>query len=330
MKAEKFVEAYPYTMTPAQIHRGGHSVGIEEAQTISYRFGRLLHASLSDIPPDEFTQPADFNEYEQWGAGFADLEYGLLSSAPGPNLRAFTEINFHRMNLGMRSMWKPIIEGQWKSEGDRLHRIRAAQQAVSVMGFIYYSARADWAEKKGVDTLFDKKILGELGGVLNGVVQELDAAVVLLGLIRRHPNLTVVPAPLNFERTRKGTNVDHVVADMVDRQAVGVQVKTNARESDIQQSDSDRVVFIDGTTDFDNVMAHRTDRRKSTERVVPWAGMISAKMVSEMKVDRKSTRHPRNTPFMSRSAKRLAGHLHVDLDKIIDRIEPRILNKLRS
>jgi len=43
MESELFVQAYPEDLSDRQIHAGGHSKIITEAQDRSYQFGQLLH-----------------------------------------------------------------------------------------------------------------------------------------------------------------------------------------------------------------------------------------------------------------------------------------------
>ena len=47
--------------------------------------------------------------------------------------------------------------------------------------------------------------------------------LVLINFIRKHQNLTLLPAPLpQFERARKHINVDFIVVDFMESRAVGV------------------------------------------------------------------------------------------------------------
>lgn len=334
MIATEFVKAYPYDLAEAQIHAGEHSKGIEDAQDYSYQFGRLLHTSLRGAEADsELTTPEAFRSYAQWKEENEERDFALLGALadvdPEKNIRAFMELNFHRMNAVMLGMWEPIIKGQWSSEGNRKHRILASQRAIALEGFAYYGARQKLVERHGSHALYESgNIFKQIGRLVNGVVQEMDTAIVLLELVRRHPGWTIVPAPLNFERTIKGTNVDHLIIDCERQRAVGVQVKTAAKEWDIEASDQGRVVFIDGRTDLDNVIAHKTDKRSSSSKTVAWAGIISTKMVSEMPISKKGHAGLRNTPVKRHLATSLVGNLRVNLNGIVDRIEPRILHKL--
>ena len=146
-----------------------------------------------------------------------------------------------------------------------------------------------------------------------------------MGVARRHPGWAVVPAPLNFERTRRRRNVDHVVVDCEAERAIGVQVRNKVTERDIEEADTDRVVFIDGMVDFNNVRAMRTKSKSSNVEVVPWPGIIGAKMVNTMK--------PRAynlavTPLYRRLSREMVGDIKVDYTGMVDKIEERIMDKL--
>lgn len=334
MKSAEFVTAYPIDLSLNEIH-GDQPALIHPAQELSYGFGRLLHRSLMHgdaLHPDILADPSmptgkeGMRLYKSWSEGVEELGLEALKLE---EYRAFTELNFHRMNGYMLGMWEPIIDGKWSSEGNRQHRIRASQQAIALAGFSHYSTRQEFVDESGSHILHEDSIVKTLFDRVGGIVQEMDAAVVLLEVVKQNPNLTIVPAPLNFERTRnKSVNVDHVVVDVANNSAVGVQVKTAVRRGDFNNADHERVVFVDGTTDLDNVMAQRTRRNSSSETVKPYAGIISAKLVSQMKVDLKKSHGWRNTRKTSQRSKELVGDVRLDYQTIVEEIGSRILAKL--
>lgn len=330
MKAAEFVQAYPLDIPPAQIHAGEYSKGIEDFQTFSYRFGRLLHNTLSDREADTFTDPQEMMQYRVHNETLFDREGDILLGGD-TDLRAFSELNFHRMNGAMFGMWQPLLDGGWGSESNRLHRIRAAQRTLALESCTYFAARDIWINTQGGTHIIregtDRQ--KELAGVINGTIQEMDAAYILLEFIRENPNLTIVPAPLNFERTRKRVNVDHVIVDVAGWRAVGAQVKTSTKSEEIEDADPERVVFIDGSVDLDNVLAMRTRKGSSSERVVPWAGLITTKAVSEMKVDKRaSLERKRYERRLIDRAKSAVGDIKVDYSRIVKKVGSRILQKL--
>jgi len=284
MESEQFVQAYPENLSDRQVHAGGHSKLITEAQDQSYQFGQLLHAHLAGKTPDVMRSKADWRSYRSWTKGNLELEERLLQD-PEFGLRALNEVNFHFLNAAMEDMWEPIRFGKWRSERDAC--ISRAQKNLATRAVFYYAAREILVRDGGEDVLFTDEA-EELRATIGGVIQELDAGVVLLEVLRlnkkEHPNLTIVPAPLNFERSRREVNVDFVAVDAMARRAVGIQVKSSARGVRQGQTDPERVVFVDGSTDFDNVRALRTNSRKSDRKVVSWSGLISAAFVANAPV----------------------------------------------
>lgn len=328
MRSSEFVQAYPLDIAPEVIHAGAHSELIPDAQNWSYKFGRMLHSHLAGTQRDVFKHTNEMDAYREWTYGFNDLEWGLLGQPDGRGLRALNEVNFHLLNKSMHGAWRAVQEGSWSSEGTRLHSLQASERALAIDGFAHYAARQQLVDKKGAHSLVGTPNM--LHNTFTGMIQEVDAALVLSGVARKHPGMTVVPAPLNFERTKKRTNVDFVVVDTIERRAVGVQVKTNVQKSDVEIADQRRVMFIDGTVDFNNVKAMRTQRNSSTERAVPWAGLIAAKLVDGMKPDigRRSRYGTRLSQSLKDLAHEMVGSMKVDYRETVTKIEERILAKL--
>jgi len=322
MNVKEYVRPYPHTLSPAAIHAGDHSALIPGAQDWSYAFGQRLHEDLSGVPTEPMDHPVENLDYWRWSKGLQEMELNLMAGSDESREarhHALNELNFHIMNVCMRGMWTPFKSGGWQSQGDRLHRIGTAERALAAQGFLYFAARSacDTAD------IFEAGL--KLYQTMAGKEQEFDSVLVLLGAARRNPNWTIVPAPLNFERTRKRTNVDFVVADMAAERAVGIQVKTNVRDHDFQQADKERVVFIDGTVDLNNVKAVRTRRKSSNMTPVAWPGIICAKTVDAMQ----SKKHGMNIhPHLKHLARQLVGDMKVDYSGTVDKIEERILEKL--
>lgn len=188
------------------------------------------------------------------------------------------------------------------------------------------------ADQEGGNHVIFQPEYEEVSRYVNGMVQEYDAAIILLEFARSHPNLTVVPAPFQSEHTNRRRNVDFVVVDVVGRQAVGAQVKTKARRETVRGADQQRVVFVDGTTDLGNVKVVRVDATSSRERVRPWPGIIAAKRVENMPSHGKSlTRagvHPSSIQHPKEQAQELVGTIRVDYADLATKIGHRILAKL--
>jgi len=332
MDARLFAAGYQPTLPPERIHRGSELFDITEAQDWSYNFGRLLHARLNDAEPDTLPDTAAFHVYRRWGNGFHDLEDRALSD-PVNGIRVRNELNFHAMNRLMLGMWEPVANGYWTSEKSRLGWISQSQDMLAYEGVHHYIAREHFIRDAGSHALFEAGA-DETRRVMNGVSQEFDAAIILLDFMRRHRDITVVPAPLQFERSNNPRrNVDFIVHNFKEKRAVGVQVRTSVKQEDFANADPDRVVFVDGIVDLGNVRAVRTQKGRSHERVVPWAGIIAAKRMDTIKTHGKNTvpqfiRSSQHILQIKMEARRLVGSLTVDYRDISLRIGERIMNKL--
>lgn len=328
MHSEEFTEAYPLDISEEDIHKGEYSKLISEAQDWSYRFGRRLHLSLTGGTPDTFTDPDEIRTYCGWGTNVVDTAIDLTGMALNGNhdaLRAMNEFNFNLMNFFMRSMWEPIFQGAWRSEDSRRHCIQAAQLDLAVAGSIYITSRQLWSNKHGTAVWFDKDDVGVLTDTMNGILQEIDSAIVLLEVIKKYPKLTVMPAPVNFERMGGGDNVDFVVVDTEERNAIGAQVKTNLHRHTIRRANPRRVVFIDGTRDLCNVKRLRTRHDDDTERKVAWPGLIAVRLITQLPANK--ARRVVNRAVRAR-VRELAADVQVEIDEPARLIEQRIIEQM--
>lgn len=333
MKSAEFVAPYPDHMAPAHIHAGSHSQYIQDAQNWSYAFGRLAHASLSGAAAPSDSIAGRVGEYRAWIYGSDEALRWRASEAKAPqedHLRVVNETNFHYLNKNMFGMWRPLMMGGWESEKQRRHYIGEAREKLAIEGMVMYTLRKNFAAKRGSATLYNETNRPFLEAI-NGATQEFDAALVLLDVVQRHAGITVVPAPLQFERSSDGRrNVDFLVVDFIGRRAVGAQVKTNVTDRTKERYDAERVVLIDGSVDFDNVLSVRTKTKSSQQSVKPWPGMIAAKRIQDIPTTGRSMQRGQGgsvvrAKMMARDA---LGQTRVDYQKAAKRIEERILQKL--
>lgn len=331
-------------MTPAEIHRGAHSKYMHEAQEYSYQWGRMMHLILRGDPTittfesGEATRRDGLAQYMDWLRGDGiDATMGSLDQAP-PEVRAhgLNELNFHILNRYMSDMSIPMAGGSWKSDTERYEIINQAQDNLAITALQHYMQREDLiAAAQGTELLFDKTRDPDLvmeHATITGIFQEYDAAIILLDLARKNKHVSVVPAPLQFERTRKRTNVDFIVTDFVEQRSVGVQVKSRLRSEDVAMADPDRVVFLDGDTDLGNVRVQRVQRGRSTEQLRPWPGIIGVKHIDLIKGHgqrgRHLARHGKLVPILKQAARKLTGHLKVDRSEVVRTVGDRIFSKL--
>ncbi len=327
MHPEEFTEAYPLDITEEDIHEGEYSKLIGEAQDWSYKFGRRLHLYLTGGEPDTLTNSDELMTYYGWGTAVVDTAIDLVIEAAGNEaaLRAMNEFNFNLMNFFMRNMWEPIFQGSWGSEANRSHRIRASQQDLAVAGSIYTTARQQFTDMHGSAIWFDKEDVGMFTPAINGILQEIDSAIVLLEAIKDHPSWTVVPAPVNFERMGKRDNVDFVVVDTEERNAVGVQVKTNVQPWIVRKADPRRVMFIDGTRDLCNVKSVRTRYDTARKRVVAWPGLIAVRYIAQLPANK--AKKAVNRRVRANAQKQIAD-VRVEIDEPARLIEQRLIEQM--
>src|SRR5581483_10555959 len=98
MEAGRFVQPYPDRMTEEEIHRGPHAEHIRDAQDYSYKWGRVLHALLSDEEDMSAFEEIDVRGYARWVHDDFDVLHNDLHSLPIElRARALNETNFHFM-----------------------------------------------------------------------------------------------------------------------------------------------------------------------------------------------------------------------------------------
>jgi hypothetical protein len=169
---------------------------------------------------------------------------------------------------------------------------------------------------------------------LTGAMQEFDGMIATLNWAKKYPNLTVVPAPPQFEHSTggKGTNAnaDSLVIDFVNDRIVGVQVKTFADAKTRQRYDPDRIVVID-SEDLGNVHVIPDKKDKTKQVTKPWPGLIAAARVEAIPTKGKLAIDPIFIPYLLRKkmeARMQLGSARVDYNAASAAIGKKILEKL--
>jgi hypothetical protein len=322
-----FVTAYPFDIDPEVIHAGEHSQLITEGQQWSYRFGRLLYMVLAGMTHDTLTDPLDMQAYHEWSVGVIDDIITLIGHKNDAAHRAINELNFNVMNHALRGMWYPVLHSQdrW-SEGERAHTIRASELELGIIGLVFNQAREAYAKKYGHQIWFEESTLRPLTSTINGILQEIDSAIVLLAIAKRHPSWAILPAPLHFERMGRGNNVDFIVIDCERQNTIGIQVKTRVQFRQRRRADPKRVVFIDGIEDLCNTRELHTQSASDKLETVSWAGMIAVQLIASLPVNKNKRTVNRNMRWF---AKRLVQEMPpINPDQAIQKIEQRLLEAL--
>lgn len=302
-----------------------------------------MHSLLSGECDESLVRELNPNGYSRWlFEEFDGTHKALDAVSVDIRARAINETNFHLMNDCSFAMWQPLMLEGWASPQHRAEILNGTQFAFAFRGLEMYAKRQAFIRKAGgTHALFDPDNK-EYHEALTGVMQEYDAAIVLIDFIRKQPHLALLPAPLQFERINKRTNVDFVVVDVDAHRAVGVQVKSRLRSEDFDTADADRVVFIDGDTDLGNIKLVRTQKARSTEKITAWPGIIAAKKMLSFKAHGKHVRRLSVSPAFRRVlaerpqllverqllARGLVGDIKVNYEDLALVIGERILRKL--
>lgn len=327
MLANEFLNAYPHELSDGQIHQGAPFPIVREEQTYSYLHGLIVHAAMND-EPDEIPQYLPQIRAFEDTVDFGGVEVELLET-PGA-WRYRNEVNFHALNEHMGGMWSPLTHGNWPNN-NRLNSLHVSMNSLAYEGMKLYAVRERFVREKNTEDLYhvdNKDVLDRF----TGAVQEIDAAIVVIDAIRKYPNLTVVPGPLQFERGNPRTNADLLVIDTEDKRMVGVQVKTRVTNETRERYDSDRIVLVDGNVDLGNVRVVRTQKGRSTTQVKPWPGIIATSRIHNIKMHGKNqqvgSEYSRMIMTAKMTARSLVGNLRVDHRDLSGAISERIMEKL--
>lgn len=337
MDAKRFAEGYSAVLSPAEIHKYPHSPLIADAQQWSHEFGMFLHGVLTGSGEGAMT-PARIREYHEWQKEGFNATAARLFDAPTEHaLEARSELNFHVLNRYMLGMWEPLLKGGWSSDAQRNRYVATAQDMLALEGSMHFDARHYLVEALGGHALYNGVDHKDANMRHIGAVQEIDVAILGLEMVRTmartHPQLTILPAPLQFERSRRsGRNVDLIVVDMAAWRAVGMQVKTRVTSDAVTAADRERVVFVDGSVDLDNVRAVKMSGRGTYTQVKPWPGLIAAKRMERIRTHGPGTKAFKGnaTEIVRRklAARQLLGNTRVDYNVIAQRIGDRVIGKL--
>jgi hypothetical protein len=325
MKSEEFLSAYRRNLTLDEIHHGATTPEIQATQLYSYGYGQILYDALQgkhEGLPDRVQQ---LEEYEEQ-VDFGELETSMLDGYTDWKYR--NEVNFIGLNKHLREMWKPLVHGRWLRHNEHFTDSQFCQISLALHGLLYYRYREKYLRDEGLE-VFEDPAAKTVFSRLEGAMQEYDATIILMNWAKKYPNLTVVPAPAQFEHSTKQANADLIVVDTQEGRAVGVQVKTRSDPRDRERYDPERIVVID-SQDLGNVRV-MAGKGKKTETPRPWPGMIAASRVMGIKTQDTPNFDPTGIATVIRrkmEAKAMLGSLRIDYNEISRAIGERVLAKL--
>ncbi len=241
---------------------------------------------------------------------------------------------FHDINLAFLPNWN-ILLGTAKP-APTLEDHNGIKTALSISGCTQAMNRRALMTSQGESAYFVKEV-EEFRGTAEGLLHEVDAAIVLEDIAARSPRpLIVVPAPSMFEYeagSRAGlssANVDFIVIDNQAGECIGVQVKSQVHAEDLDEYDDSRVVLIDTKIDLGNQSVKQTKKGSSDKRVVGWAGLISVEQMNAIKLHSTEGRRITKGGFMKlKNFARIEGKgVNPQIRAAAQKIGPRILAKL--
>lgn len=248
----------------------------------------------------------------------------------------YPEISFHIMNSAMIDMWINFkYANDQEPNPSRLEHIKNAQDLLAISGYELYMKR-----QKLIDTdpdYFNKKNRLR-NGLIDGRLNEIDSAIVLLSYIKNEPTKTVVPSPIQFERSNIGhrqgnTNSDILMYDYKKDDVIGIQLKNTVNEYTLNRYDKSRIVLISGQDDLLNQKVVRKNQSSSDKSIVSWPGLISMFHITKQMGTTGSSRGiaanylgDRNLMRMKFDAKYAIGKISDPRQRALANIKPRLDN----
>ena len=336
MKNAEFLESYSRTQPKDCELPSDLETLMAPAREWSGRLGELLYDRL-DTGPDEATAAPCLEQYSSWyQKAFFAINTAIVQDTRPESLRCTTELNFHRMSGVMLAQWMMALTPDL-ADGvvSRQQSIRLSQYLLAELGLFFYDYRENESSASANYSYFDKS-RRDVRLVQEALVTEYDAAQVLLNVAQRHSGMSVVPAPAQFEHATAKCNADFIVLNDLDK-AVGVQVKTFVTSADRDRYDPDRIVLVDGKSDFGNQMYRRTSSNKGGGSIVGWAGVISSHQVLATKDARRQIRElrqfgitPERVLHYRNLARRQVGTVKSTVKSATDIVEKRVIRSLDS
>lgn len=246
-----------------EAHSWAHSIGVHLHDYFSGAADRLqVHEAVAMLA-----------EYRQWNVdNFVGTVRWIERLAGGGNgVRA---MHFHTLSFGLLGMWRPLLgAGPPPSVKERRQsQIRLALHAARMTIKRHENLEGNHRS--------DDPAAASILQMQNGMLSETDTAIVILEMVRRSPDIVVIPAPPQFESGSPGRNVDLFVIDVRAETVNGIQVKTSLHHSrQVLASQREGLVFVDGVTDLGNQRLARRSPNSSTKVLTAWPGLISAHYV---------------------------------------------------
>jgi len=281
-------------------------------------FDDTLTGYLADEPvadPEEFVVNAI--NYAEWGVTqlrSTSKKLTTLHSAESPG-HVVSELGFHQLNVAVLPVWAQLLYDE-----------KLTPEHLTDMQLLLAIENAPLIQRQRLIAASNS----QESKMLIGRSTEVDAMVTFLEIMKTHPELTFVPAPLRFEANRLTKdgggltkNSDYVVVDTHVRQARGIQVKTGQIDPKyLQKYDSDYVTVVEGVSDFGNTLFRN-------KRVINQAGLLTLGLLADQPLSLQPAMSNRADFMRSRAiAREITRGVKPYLGTAVNHIGGRILRDL--
>ena len=157
-----------------------------------------------------------------------------------------SEFRFHYTNGPLAFLWHQLLYSETETYDKHSLSEMQAHLAVSMVPSI--------RRFKQLNVQFTADESSELRSLL-GTINEGDAALTLVEIMKNNTNIVALPAPISFESNpdQRQRNTDFLLIDTNKKHSRGIQVKTNAvQKNHILRYDRNYVSVIDAATDLGN------------------------------------------------------------------------------
>ncbi len=287
MQYEEFLQPFHGDSRRHDQYEGSQAETLEAADRWSDYFSDTLYDLLDGnlIPLKPRDSASKLIDYIRWTEhDLTSVQKSVLQVKSERSASLANRLNFHELNRSFTLHWQMLATGESFKDAAASRAEKTYTQnclALSAMEVLKRREAIPVNEYYSQDE--QSKQLSLKRQTYEGILTEFDTAIILLEIIKDEPDLFVLPSPSLFEHGEsRGLNSDFLLIDRGQNEIVGVQTKSNVNEYDLRRYDSERVVLVSGSTDFDNVSL----RKGRLRDVKATAGLVSAAHLLHMPTNR--------------------------------------------
>jgi|GEM_PF-2407534 len=213
-------------------------------------FDDTMHGYLSGEPvPDEETYLKKLHEYAAWNYTFLPRlmkDFDKIDNPSQQHNDAKSEFAFHQLNGPTAFLWYRLLYYEKTELSEQyltniqLHM--ASRMAPTMQRLVKLQGSEETTESPEHQ-------------IAKGILSEADTAIVMMEMMKTHPELVAVPAPQRYENNRRSwRNADQLLIDTERKNVRGIQVKTNSVGRDVEKKNYDRtfVSIVDSKHELGN------------------------------------------------------------------------------